>query len=146
MLALLGAIPIIGQMITGVMTAMFNAKVKITQAKIGGDRDVAVELVKKAQLDRHDDVTALSIFASNPLLSFLLIGFAAPLVIYIWKIIVVDKILGPGCLPLHSFCWKGNTDPITGDVADWAKTIIAFLFGSGTTMALGKMWFNRDKS
>jgi hypothetical protein len=42
----------------------------------------------------------------RPLLAF-------PLIIYVWKVIVWDKVLG----------W-GSTDPITGMVADWMGMII----------------------
>ena len=38
---------------------------------------------------------------------------ALPLIIYLWKVIVWDKVLR-----------LGTTDPITGMVADWTDTII----------------------
>lgn len=47
----------------------------------------------------------------RPLLAF-------PLVIYLWKVIVWDKVLG-----------LGTTDPITGMVADWIGTIITAYVG-----------------
>jgi hypothetical protein len=43
---------------------------------------------------------------------------AFPLVIYLWKVIVWDKVLG-----------LGTTDPITGMVADWIGTIITAYVG-----------------
>lgn len=132
MLALLGALPIIGTAVTAFFNAMFNAKVEITRAKIGGDRDVAVELVKAAAAQEHENTAKLSIFSGNLLLTVLLISFATPLVIFEWKVIVIDIVFQ-----------AGSTDPIRGQVADWANTIIAFLFGSATAVALGKMWFAR---
>lgn len=44
-------------------------------------------------------------------------AFAFPLVIYVNKVILVDKVLG----------W-GSTDPITGAVGDWAGWILAAYF------------------
>lgn len=43
---------------------------------------------------------------------------ALPIVIYFWKVIVWDKVLG----------W-GVTDPITGMIADWAGLIITAYVG-----------------
>ncbi|HEY6021659.1 MAG TPA: hypothetical protein VIY48_17855 [Candidatus Paceibacterota bacterium] len=146
MLALLGLIPGVLSLIQFVTGKVFDAKVAIIQARTGANRDVAVELVKAAVQQEHENSTKLSVIASNPLLTFMLFGFATPFVIYIWKIVVVDIVIGPGCIWFTSMCWVANTDPIRGQVSDWGNTIIAFLFGSATTVALGKMWFGRDKT
>jgi hypothetical protein len=135
MLALLSLIPGLSTLISSIVTAVFNAKVSITQAKIGGDRDVAVQLVKAAASQEHEDTAKLGVIASNRLLTIMLIMFAAPLIIFEWKVIVWDTILN-----------LGSTLPIKGQVADWGNTIIYFLFGSPTVVALGKMWFNRKTS
>jgi hypothetical protein len=37
----------------------------------------------------------------------------------------------------------GSTYPIRGEVQQWATTIIAFIFGAPTALAIGHMWFNR---
>src|SRR5258705_13891258 len=105
MLAFLGALPVIGSIVTGITSALFDAKVKITQARIGGDRDVAIELVKASTAANEQRNTGLSIFASNKWLMVLLFAFAAPLVIFEWKVIVHDIVLG----------W-GSTDPLRGQV------------------------------
>ena len=47
----------------------------------------------------------------RPLLAF-------PIIIYFWKVIVVDKVLG-----------LGSTDPITGMMADWTGMIITAYVG-----------------
>ncbi len=135
MLALLGMLPLIGNIVTALTTSFFNAKVSITQAKIGGDRDVAVALTKAAAQAEHENTAKLSIIASNKILTLLLVAMAIPIVGFEWKVIVWDKMLG----------W-GTTDPLSGDVADWAKSVIYFLFGAPTAMGLGKMWFNRKTS
>jgi hypothetical protein len=46
-------------------------------------------------------------------------AFAAPFVIYVWKVVVYDKVLG-----------LGTTDAITGAVGDWAGWIITAYFVS----------------
>jgi hypothetical protein len=132
---ILALIPGISSLVTSITTAFFNAKVQITQAKIGGDRDVAVQLVQAAASQEHENTARLGIIASNKLLTILLIAMAIPIVGFEWKVIVWDKMLG----------W-GTTDPLAGDVSDWAKSVIYFLFGAPTVMGLGKMWFSRTTS
>jgi hypothetical protein len=128
----LGMIPGLSSMVTGITNAWFNSKVQITTAKIGGDVAVATELVKASAKMEHERTTQLSVFAGSKVLSVILIGFATPLIIYEWVIIIHDIVLG-----------YGSHDPIRGQVADWGNTIIAFLFGSATIQSLGTMWFNR---
>jgi len=134
-MTLIGLIPGLTSLASGIVSTVFNAKVQITQAKIGGDRDVAVKLVQAAAQQEHEDTAKLGIIAGNTLLTVLLVLFAIPLVAFEWKVIVWDKLLS----------W-GSTDPITGQVADWANTVIYFLFGAPTVMGLGKMWFARKTS
>lgn len=134
-LALIGLIPGLMNLVNGFTTAFFNAKVQITQAKLGADRDVAVKLVQAAAQAEHENTARLGIIASNKLLTFLLIAMAMPLVGFEWKVIVWDKMLG----------W-GTTDPLGGEVASWAQSVIYFLFGAPTAMGLGKMWFSRKTS
>jgi hypothetical protein len=44
--------------------------------------------------------------------------FAAPFVIFTWKVVVWDKVLG----------W-GTTDPLAGEIATWAGYVILAYFG-----------------
>jgi len=44
--------------------------------------------------------------------------FAGAFVIYAWKVVVWDKVFG----------W-GTTDPLTGDVAQWAMIVLTAYFG-----------------
>ena len=46
---------------------------------------------------------------------------ALPIIIYFWKVIVWDKVLG-----------LGSTDPLTGMVSDWAGSIVAAYVGGRT--------------
>lgn len=129
---ILALIPGLNTLVTSITTSFFNAKVQITQAKIGGNRDVAVKLVQAAAVQDHENTTRLGIIASNKLLTFLLIAMALPLVGFEWKVIVWDKMLG----------W-GATPELSGQVASWAQSVIYFLFGAPTAVAIGKMWFGR---
>ena|SRR6266404_1968575 len=135
MLAFLSLIPSLFTVINGFTSKYFDAKVAIAQAKVGGDRDVAVKLVQAAAQQEHENTARLSIIASNKILTLLLVAMAIPIVGFEWKVIVWDKMLG----------W-GTTDALAGDVSDWAKSVIYFLFGAPTVMGLGKMWFSRKTS
>jgi len=137
MLALLSLIPGIGTVVQGILGALFDAKVRIVQAKTGADRDAAVGLLKAAEVEAHERTAALAIIAGNKLLTLLVIAFATPLVLYEWQVIVIDK-LWCGALSLNC-----STDPIKGDVAERAKTIITFIFGAPAATTIGKMWFAR---
>lgn len=134
LLALLNAIPGISSLVNGVVKSVFDAKVQIVQAKTGADKEVAVELVKKAAAEAHERTEALAIIASNYLLTLLVLAFAIPLVAYEWWVIIHDKLWCAG---------QCKTDPIGGQVGDWAQMIIAFIFGAPAAVSLGKMWFAR---
>lgn len=134
MLAFLSLIPGLGQVIQAVLGGMFDAKVRIIQAQTGADRDKAVELLKTAQVEAHERTSALAVIASSQLLTFLVIAFASPLVIFEFKVIVWDIVLG-----------LGSTDPIRGQVADWANTIIVSIFGTTGAVTIGKMVLGRKE-
>ena len=44
--------------------------------------------------------------------------FAGAFIIYVWKVVVWDRVLG-----------LGTTDALTGDVAQWAMIVLAAYFG-----------------
>lgn len=134
-LAILNVIPGLSTLITSVTTAYFNSKVQLTEARIGGDTTVAVDLVKASAVAEQSAVGRLQVIGSSWVLSFLVVGFALPWIAYEWKIVVWDTMLE----------W-GTTNAIHGAVSDWATTIIGCLFGSGTVLTAGHMFFNRDKT
>ena len=140
-MAILGLIPGLSTLLNSLTTAYFNSKVQLVKARIGGDTAVATQLVVAASRADHENTSRLSIMANNKWLTIMLMGFSMPFMFYVWKIVVWDIILSPIVLG-HT----GFTDPIKGEVAQWATTIIGFLFGSSTTLAVGKMWFGRDKA
>lgn len=139
MLALLGIIPGALSLIQFVVGKVFDAKVQITAARIGGDVEKAKQIVSLAQTEAHERTAWLSVVASNTLLTLLVIFFALPFGLFIWKVVVVDIIVGPGCLPFTSMCWVASTDPIRGQVAEWGNTIIIAIFGAPTTISVAKI-------
>jgi hypothetical protein len=136
-LAVLNMIPGLSSMITSLSATYFNSKVKLTTARIGGDVTVATALVSAAAHAEETRVKALQVIGGSWVLSMLVVGFAMPLIIYEWQAIVYDKVWMHGMTA---------TDPIKGQIADWATTIIGCLFGSGTVLTAGHMYFNRDKT
>lgn len=122
MLAFLSIIPIIGPMIQGMVTAFFNSKVQITTAQIGGSTAIATQIIQAQQQQ-------VATVVGSKILTLLVVAFALPLVIFEWKVVVIDIVFD-----------AGTTAPIKGQVADWATTIIAFVFGAPTVVTLGRMF------
>lgn len=58
--------------------------------------------------------------------------FALPLIVYFWKIVIYDKILG----------W-GTTDPLTGLIGEWAGLIILAYFGGRSIEKVARVFANR---
>jgi hypothetical protein len=145
-MTLLGLIPGLSSLVQNVTTAWFNTKVQLASARLGVDRDVAVAMLKAAAQEEMTNAHKLSIIASNPLLTFLLVAFALPYAFFEWKGVFIDKVIGPGCIWYTHICWIGETDPLKGVLADWSTTIMTFLFGAPTAMGIGKMWFGRNKT
>ena len=145
-LALLGLVPGLLSFAQGITGAILNAKVKMLATRIGADEATARAMITAAATQDHETTSRLQALLSHPLTVWLIVGFATPFALYCWKIVVVDIIIGPGCIWFTSSCWIGSTDPIRGQVADWATTIIACLFGSSTVLAAGRMYFGRDKT
>jgi hypothetical protein len=59
---------------------------------------------------------------------------ALPVVIYLWKVIVWDKVLA-----------LGSTDPLAGDVAQWAGLIVTtYVGGRSLEKIAGTIWSRRS--
>lgn len=136
-LAFINMIPGLSSMVTSVTSAFFNAKVQLVQARIGGDTAVAVATVKAAALTEETRVKGLAVIGGSWVLSMLVVGFALPWIGYEWKVVLWDNVWMNGA---------SSTPAIHGDVAAWATTIITCLFGSGTVLTAGHMYFNRNKA
>ncbi len=136
-IAILNCIPGLSSLITTLTAAYFNSKVQLTTARIGGDVAVASALVQAAAKVEVSGVDRLKVIGGSWVLSFLTVGFALPYMIYEWQCVVYDKVWMEG---------HHATDPLSGDISAWATVIIGCLFGSGTVLTAGHMYFNRDKT
>ncbi len=130
-MALIGLIPGALAFAQGITTAIFDAKVKIMSARIGGDIERARSIVTLATTEAHERTAWMSVIAGNTLLTLLVVFFALPFAIFIYKVVVWDIVL--------QSVTHGSTDAIKGQVADWGNTIIIAIFGSSTTIQVGKM-------
>lgn len=136
-LAFLQAAPAIIGGVNAFAAKYFDAKVKLTAARIGGDVDVVRAAMTASSIEQQTRVEGLKVLASSKPLLFLVVGFALPFMIYEWQCIVYDIVWMKGTTA---------TDPIRGNLADWGNTIIVSLFGSGTAVTIAHAYFHRDKT
>ena len=134
-MTVLHLIPGLSSLATAWLTAAYNAKVAITTAQIGGDVAVATSMVNAAAVESQARTGFWQVASSSKMMMFLIYGFSAPWIFYEAKVVVWDTCLG----------W-GSTPAIHGDVINWASTIIACLFGSGTIIHAGQLYFNRPEA
>ena len=58
--------------------------------------------------------------------------FALAFIIYVWKVVVWDKVFG-----------LGSTDPLSGDVAHWAMVVLTAYFGGRSVEKVARMLVRR---
>lgn len=138
--AFLQAIPSIVHGFEAFTKAHYDAKVKITQARVGGDRDVAVAIVNASAAEGANRNEFLRTVASSRFLQWLVGLWSGPWIIYEWKAVVWDNIV-------HKFFWGvyGFTPELQGLVASHAWIILTGIFGTGGVMAAGHLFFNRKE-
>lgn len=137
-LAFFQALPSIVHGFEAFTKAHYDAKVRITTARIGGDVGVAKSMVTGIVAEGQTRVEFLKTISQSKFLMCLVGGFAIPWIVYEWKVVVFDNMLCPYVYGKACF-----TNPITGLVAEWAGVILAGIFGTGSVMAVGQMFFNR---
>ena len=135
-LAFFQAIPAITGGITAFTTAYYDAKV--VTARVGGDVSVAKQLVTGVVAEGQVRVEFLRVVSQSKFLMFLVGGFAFPWMFYQAKVVMWDKIICKWVLGVYGF-----TPPVDGTVGEWAPIIIGGIFGTGSVMAVGQMFFNR---
>lgn len=118
--------------------AHYDAKVKITQARVGGDVDVAKAIVAGVVTEGQSRNDWLRVVASNRFLQVMVALWSGPWIIYEWKVVVWDNIVSFALFGVYGF-----TPEIKGLVAEWAGVILAGVFGTGGVMAAGALFFNR---
>jgi|ERR1035437_9219904 hypothetical protein len=136
-LAFFQAVPAIMGGINNFTSAYFNAKVQLTAARIGGDVEVVRAMLTATGIEAQSRVEGLKVIAGSKVLLFLVFAFAMPWVLYEWRVVVWDNVIMLGTT---------STPPIKGEVGSWATTIISCLFGSGTAVTVGSMYFHRNKA
>jgi hypothetical protein len=134
-LSILGLIPGAMKLAEFITGKVFDAKVAIKTAQIGGDRDVARELIIAAAKDNETKVGWLSVVASSPILSFVVVGFAFPFIFYLNKVIVYDLCLGLGSTPTLKYILLEN----------WGGIIISGIFVTSGGAAVAHSYFSRSK-
>lgn len=137
-LAFFTALPSIVHGFEAFAKAHYDAKVKITTARIGGDVNVAQQMVTGVVAEGQTRVEFLRVVSQSKFLMFLVGGFAIPWIVYQGKVVLWDNIVCKWFFGVY-----GYTPPITGTVGEWAGVIIAGIFGTGGVMAVGQMFFNR---
>lgn len=139
-LAFFQAIPAITGGITAFTTAYYDAKVQIVKARVGGDVEVAKQLVTGIVAEGQTRVEFLKVVSQSKFLMVLVGGFALPWIVYEWKVVLWDNMLHFTLYGVYGF-----TPTIKGLVADWAGLILGGIFGTGGVMAIGQMYFNRKE-
>lgn len=137
-IAFFQAIPALAHGFEAFTKAHYDAKVKITAARVGGDVDVAKAIVSGVVAEGQTRVDFLKVVSQSKFLMFLVGGFAIPWMFYQAKVVMWDKIICKWVLGGYGF-----TPPVDGTVGEWAPIIIGGIFGTGGVMALGQMFYNR---
>ncbi len=130
----LALIPGISSVIQAITSAWFNAKVQLYQAKTGVIRDVAVAAIQAEVVNNQTKVSWIMALASNPVMLFIVFGFAFPYIAYEWKAILWDKVIMLGTT---------STDAITGPLADWAQIILGGIFVTSTGIGVAHAIINK---
>lgn len=93
-----------------------------------GNVQIALEMMRTEQAANAVRIAGMN----HPIWWIGWIGFVAPYAIYVWKVVVWDKVLK-----------LGSTDPILGTVGDWGGIIVVSIFGGATALGITAAIFNR---
>jgi len=134
---LLGLIPGISSLVSGVTSAWFNSKVRIYQSKMQCTRDVAVAAIQESVKNNETKVNWILALAQNPVMMFIVLGFAMPWIILEWKVIVYDNVWA------HWGVFM--TDPVRGEIGEWGGLIIGGIFVTSTGVGITHAIINRTR-
>lgn len=116
MLAWLGSL-IGGPVITGLINA-YKAKLDASNIKDRIAADLAAKEIE-AEITARKQASAIIIAEQGRWYTAIIRPLLAlPVIIYLWKVVVWDKVMG-----------LGATDPLTGMIADWSGTIVTAYVG-----------------
>lgn len=109
-----------GPVVTGLINA-YKARLDAANTRDRLAADLAAKEIE-AEIDARRQGNALLIAEQGRWYTAIIRPLLAlPVIIYLWKVIVWDKVLG-----------LGTTDPLGGTVAEWAGLIVATYVGGRT--------------
>lgn len=132
-LAFFQALPAITGGISAFINKYYDAKVQMYAARIGGDVEAAKAMLSAEQQANALKASWLTVVASSPVLSFVVVGFAFPFIFYLNKVIVYDICLGLGTTPALKY------DLLTA----WGGIIISGIFITTGSVAAVQTYVNR---
>lgn len=121
-----------GPVVTGLINA-YKAKLAATNTQDRIAADLAAKEIE-AEIEARRQASTIIIAEQGrwytaiirPLLAF-------PIIIYFWKVLIFDKVLG-----------LGSTDPLSGLVADWAGMIITAYVGGRSIEKVARIFARRS--
>jgi hypothetical protein len=106
-----------GPIVNGAIAA-YKAKLEATNSQDRMAADLAAKEIE-AEIEARKQASAIILAEQGRWYTAIIRPLlATPVIIYFWKVIVWDKVLG-----------LGTTDPITGMIADWTGMIITAYVG-----------------
>lgn len=115
----------LGSLIAGPLVDAYKARLAAGNEH---DRMAADLAAKEIEARRAIVVASLSHwFTALPIVTI-----SMTFALYIAKLVVWDKMLG-----------LGSTDPLTGDLREWANTVIGGMFGYGGVALAARAWARR---
>lgn len=106
-----------GPVVSGLINA-YKAKLDAANTQDRIAADLATKEIE-AEIEARKQASAIIIAEQGRWYTAIIRPLLAlPIIIYLWKVIVWDKVLG-----------LGTTDPITGMIADWAGMILTAYVG-----------------
>lgn len=121
-----------GPVVTGLINA-YKARLDAANTRDRLAADLAAKEIE-AEIDARRQANALIIAEQGRWYTAIIRPLlAAPVIIYLWKVIVWDKVLG-----------LGTTDPLTGTVAEWAGLIVTAYVGGRTVEKVARIFARRQ--
>ncbi len=120
-----------GPVVTGLIDA-YRARLDAANTRDRLAADLAAKEIE-AEIDARRQANALIIAEQGRWYTAIIRPLLAlPVIIYLWKVIVWDKVLG-----------LGTTDPLTGTVAEWAGLIVTTYVGGRTVEKVARIFARR---
>ncbi len=117
-----------GPIVNGVIAA-YKAKLEAANSQDRMAADLAAKEIE-AEIEARKQASAIILAEQGRWYTAIIRPLlAAPVIIYFWKVIVWDKVLG-----------LGTTDPITGMIADWTGMIITAYVGGRTIEKVARIF------